>query len=188
MFNMGYEHHEQPPIYFGSARGQNAVPESMSVAPSAARYMQLWGWPHSKAQQRRSARKESGPAAKQGAGSKDDMKSKLQKLWMFNMGYEHHEQPPIYFGSARGQNAVPESMSVAPTAAREMQLWGWPQAQAMSAREQQGTAPAAKQGVGSKGDMKSKLQKLWMFNMGYEHHEQPPIYFGSARKVMDPVM
>jgi hypothetical protein len=25
-------------------------------------------------------------------------------------------------------------------------------------------------------------QKLWMFNMGYEHHEQPPIYFGSARK------
>merc|ERR1712205_145112 len=98
----------------------------MSVAPSAARYMQLWGWPQAKAQQRRSARKESGPAAKQGAGSKDDMKSKLQKLWMFNMGYEHHEQPPIYFGSVRKENTAAESMAVKPTAAREMQLWGWP--------------------------------------------------------------
>ena len=36
--------------------------------------------------------------------------SKMQKLWMFNMGYEHHEQPPIYFGSARKEDDVAASM------------------------------------------------------------------------------
>ena len=25
--------------------------------------------------------------------------TKAQKLWMFNMGYEHHEQKPLYFGA-----------------------------------------------------------------------------------------
>ena len=40
----------------------------------------------------------------------DKTPSKMQKLWMFNMGYEHHEQPPIYFGSARKENSVAESM------------------------------------------------------------------------------
>ena len=37
----------------------------------------------------------------------------MQQLWGFNLGYEHHEQKPIYFG------AVPEA------AARQMQLWGF---------------------------------------------------------------
>ena len=35
---------------------------------------------------------------------------------------QHHEQPPIYFGSARKENTAAESMAVKPTAAREMQL------------------------------------------------------------------
>ena len=26
---------------------------------------------------------------------------------------------------------------------------------------------------------------LWMFNMSYEHHEQPPIYFGDNNDYMD---
>ena len=47
--------------------------------------------------------------------------------------------------------------------------------------------PRAARGVES-GLSKSKLQKLWMFNMGYEHHEQPPIYFGSARRSFTPVI
>jgi len=40
----------------------------------------------------------------------DTTQSKMQKLWMFNMGYEHHEQPPIYFGSARKEDNVAASM------------------------------------------------------------------------------
>jgi len=28
-----------------------------------------------------------------------DLKAKTDKLWMFNMGYEHHEMPPLSFGS-----------------------------------------------------------------------------------------
>jgi hypothetical protein len=84
-------------------------------------------------------------------------------------------------------------MAVAPQAAREMQLWGWPQ-QMMAGQaqmpeswvqqNQQGrpvimqpnsgnfqyipTPHANKDGENTK----SKMQKLWMFNMGYEHHEQ----------------
>jgi len=132
----------------------------------------------------------------------DTAQSKMQKLWMFNMGYEHHEQPPIYFGSARKENTAAESMAVKPTAAREMQLWGFPkqmmaQAQMPESWTQQGPqgSPVVVQPnsgnfqyipqphANKKGDTtKSKMQKLWMFNMGYEHHEQPPIYFGSARK------
>jgi len=106
--------------------------------------------------------------------------AKMQKLWSFNMGYEHHEQPPIYFGSARKENNVGASMAVAPTAAREMQLWGWPK-QMMAGKthaNKKATAPHANKAAATQ----SKMQKLWMFNMGYEHHEQPPIYFGSARK------
>jgi len=138
------------------------------------------------------------------ANKADTTKSKMQKLWMFNMGYEHHEQPPIYFGgSARKEDTAAESMAVAPQAAREMQLWGWPQ-QMMAGQNQmpeswtsqvQGGRPVVVQPnsgnfqyipnprANKKGDSTpSKMQKLWMFNMGYEHHEQPPIYFGSARK------
>jgi len=172
MFNMGYEHHEQPPIYFGgSARKENTAAESLAAAPTAKL-----------------------------------QNAKLQKLWMFNMGYEHHEQPPIYFGgSARKENTAAESLAVAPTAAREMQLWGWPQQQQMMAGQAQmpeswvGQAQSGRPVVvepnsgnfqyhptphaNKKADTtQSKMQKLWMFNMGYEHHEQPPIYFGSARK------
>jgi len=28
-----------------------------------------------------------------------DLKGRMDKLWMFNMGYEHHEMPPLDFGS-----------------------------------------------------------------------------------------
>ena len=104
------------------------------------------------------------------------------------------EQPPIYFGgSARKENTAAESMAVAPQAAREMQLFSWPQ-QMMAGQaqmpeswvqqNQQGrpvimqpnsgnfqyipTPHANKDGENTK----SKMQKLWMFNMGYEHHEQ----------------
>ena len=84
-------------------------------------------------------------------------------------------------------------MAVAPQAAREMQLWGWPQ-QMMAGQNQMpeswtGQAPGGRPVVvqpnsgnfqyipnpraNKKGDnTPSKMQKLWMFNMGYEHHEQ----------------
>ena len=32
----------------------------------------------------------------------------------------------------------------------------------------------------------TKAQKLWMFNMGYEHHEQKPLYFGAHVRPSSP--
>ena len=130
----------------------------------------------------------------------------LQKLWGFNMGYEHHEQPPIFFGgSARGGEPVsPAAMATGTSVRSQMLAWGWPQERQKTAHIRLGPAkemagmeapvgddarprPTAARGVES-GLSKSKLQKLWMFNMGYEHHEQPPIYFGSARRSFTPVI
>ena len=89
-------------------------------------------------------------------------------------------------------------MAVAPQAAREMQLWGWPQ-QMMAGQNQMpeswtsqvpGGRPVVVQPnsgnfqyipnprANKKGDSTpSKMQKLWMFNMGYEHHEQVSLAF-----------
>ena len=120
------------------------------------------------------------------------------------MGYEHHEQPPIFFGgSARGGEPVsPAAMATGTSVRSQMLAWGWPQERQRTAHIPQGLAkemagmeaprgddarPRAARGVES-GLSKSKLQKLWMFNMGYEHHEQPPIYFGSARRSFTPVI
>ena len=33
-----------------------------------------------------------------------------QQLWMFNMEYEHHEQPPLYFGDDLGAGAGSEDI------------------------------------------------------------------------------
>ena len=35
-----------------------------------------------------------------------------QQLWMFNMEYEHHEQPPIYFGDDLGAGAGAEDVDI----------------------------------------------------------------------------
>ncbi len=36
--------------------------------------------------------------------------SKMQQLWGFNMGYEHHEQPPIAFGAVSPRLARPTQL------------------------------------------------------------------------------
>eukprot|EP00286_Rhodomonas_abbreviata_P028672 CAMPEP_0181304692 /NCGR_PEP_ID=MMETSP1101-20121128/9296_1 /TAXON_ID=46948 /ORGANISM="Rhodomonas abbreviata, Strain Caron Lab Isolate" /LENGTH=266 /DNA_ID=CAMNT_0023410487 /DNA_START=13 /DNA_END=809 /DNA_ORIENTATION=- len=124
-FNLGYEHHEQPPIFMGS--GARNAPQVEMESPRMQSLAAAEGDEASKARQ--------------------------MKLWGFNMGYEHHEQPPIYMGSG-ARNA--------PQVAMES-----PRMQSLAAAE---------------GDEASKARqmKLWSFNMGYEHHEQPPIYMGSG--------
>jgi len=95
----------------------------------------------------------------------------MQQLWGFNLGYEHHEQKPIYFG-VRG---VPQA------AARQMQLWGWNMG---SEHHEQMPIPFgaknAKANSLSAPQAQAPVQQLWGFNLGYEHHEQKPIAFGAV--------
>mmetsp|Transcript_40856 Transcript_40856/g.98704 ORF Transcript_40856/g.98704 Transcript_40856/m.98704 type:complete len:144 (+) Transcript_40856:3-434(+) len=78
-WNMGYEHHEQKPLFFG------AKSHSVKQAPSQALWMYNMGYEHH----------EQEPVARWAAKSKNQAPS--QALWMYNMGYEHHEQPSFHF-------------------------------------------------------------------------------------------
>jgi hypothetical protein len=164
-WNLGYEHHEQPPIYFGpSARStsvqvqqaqlkqQSASEGSPQLDAAAAREMELWGWNMGYEHHEQPSFHTFPVKSDSGAVSKTQqlaaaptqaaaVRGRQQKLWGWNQSYEHHEQPPIYFGpSARSVEAAAAMKEVA---AREMQLWAW--------------------------------------NMGYEHHEPHPPSMWPAR-------
>lgn len=89
-----YEHHEQPPFQTFPIRSAG-VPVRTVAGKVFSFVLIIIGWPHDLIFR-----------CSQG---------QMQQLWGFNLGYEHHEQKPIYFG-VRG---VPQA------AARQMQLWGW---------------------------------------------------------------
>ena len=78
----------------------------------------------------------------------------------WNMGYEHHEMPPIYFGGSAARRAT-QTAALAPSAARQMQLWGWN----MGYEHHEQLPPST---FGDKKQSPGDAQKLWMFNMGYE--------------------
>ena len=75
------------------------------------------------------------------------------------MGYEHHEMPPIYFGGSAARRAT-QTAALAPSAARQMQLWGWN----MGYEHHEQLPPST---FGDKKQSPGDAQKLWMFKSSY---------------------
>jgi len=117
-----------------------------------------------------------------------EQKARATQLWGWNMGYEHHEQPPIYFGPSARRNAAEQQAQLKQQAAREMQLWGWNMGYEHHEQPSFHTFPAKSDYAQGKTTQlaaahgKGRQQKLWGWNQSYEHHEQPPIYFGTGAR------